>query len=286
MHAKISKYIFQAKLHHTRALSTLHTLLDEHAADNPPGSAGVRICCQGPALVRVPCCHFGRHGLRPARARAAGRLACGPITRLRSAVTRRRIERRCDRAADVWPLATVISPLIPADRLLARSKPLGKHSPAHDLKTIAEEGDEPTADEEHDAVVDKFEPTVPASAPQEAKISGSVTIEPDASTGHVPRVVLKLNVPLSVPPLNDAEMVDAEVIDQLEVDKPSAPAPEQVPAKAQKRKAVRVKVKKEAVRSMPYRVSRHHGSGFYSEQNLVNLQWKGSGSRFDPVLIL
>jgi hypothetical protein len=196
-------------------------------------------------------------------------------------------ERRCDRAADVWPLATVISLLIPADRLLARSKPLGKHSPAHDLKTIAEEGDEPaTADEEHDAVVDKFEPTVPASAPQEAKISGSVTIEPDASTGHVPRVVLKLNVPLSVPPLNDAEMVDAEVIDQLEVDKPSAPAPEQVPAKAQKRKAVRVKVKKEAVRSMPYRVSRHHGSGFYSEQNLVNLQWKGSGSRFDPVLIL
>lgn len=177
--------------------------------------------------------------------------------------------------------------MIPADRLLARSKPLGKHSPAHDLlKTIAEEGDEPTADEEHDAVVDKFEPTVPASAPQEAKISCSVTIEPDASTGHVPRVVLKLNVPLSVPPLNDAEMVDAEVIDQLEVDKPSAPAPEQVPAKAQKRKAVRVKVKKEAVRSMPYRVSRHHGSGFYSEQNLVNLQWKGSGSRFDPVLIL
>ena len=47
-----------------------------------------------------------------------------------------------------------------------------------------------------------------------------------------------------------------------------------------------MKVKKEAVRSMPYRVSRHHGSGFYSEQNLVNLQWKGSGSRFDPVLIL
>lgn len=157
----------------------------------------------------------------------------------------------------------------------------------HDLKTIAEE---PTAaDEEHDAFVDKFEPTLDkaAYAPQETKTACcSVTVEPDASMGHVPREVLKLN-PLSVPPLNDAEiLVDAKVIDQLEVDKPCASAPEQGPAKAQKRKAERVKVKKEAVRSMPYRVSRHHGSGFYSEQNLVNLQWKGSGSRFDPVLIL
>ena len=69
---------------------------------------------------------------------------------------------------------------------------------------------------------------------------------------------------------------------------------------------------------MPYRASRHHGAGFYhvcgavptplallfafasskpltlvrqrspnaeQEQNLVNLQWKGSGSRKDPVVI-
>ena len=107
----------------------------------------------------------------------------------------------------------------------------------HDLKTIAEE---PTADEEHDAFVDKFEPTLDkaAYAPQETKTACcSVTVEPDASMGHVPREVLKLN-PLSVPPLNDAEiLVDAKVIDQLEVDKPCASAPEQGPAKAQRRSA-------------------------------------------------
>ena len=42
------------------------------------------------------------------------------------------------------------------------------------------------------------------------------------------------------------------------------------------------RVKLEAVRDMPFRSNRHK-AGFYSEQNLTSLAWKGEGTVSDPI---
>ena len=52
----------------------------------------------------------------------------------------------------------------------------------------------------------------------------------------------------------------------------------------QARRSQRLRIKTEAMRSQPWRNGRHK-AGFYNEQNLITLAWRGTGTKADPLLL-
>ena len=50
------------------------------------------------------------------------------------------------------------------------------------------------------------------------------------------------------------------------------------------RRSERIRIKTEAMRSQPWRNGRHK-AGFYHEQNLITLAWRGSGTKADPLVL-
>lgn len=100
--------------------------------------------------------------------------------------------------------------------------------------------------------------------------------------------------------LPDEAPVEAPVHEKLEAALPEA-APVKAPVEHKKsatkivrpvrsptrsRPASSPVVKTEATRDLPFRAARYqHKAGFYSEQNLTALAWRGSGSSADPIVL-